>query len=232
MNVFAPLYTLNIFGIKVDSWIVTQWGVMIFLIIVGLILGVKFKKKNSKEYPSKLQVVIEMIYEAVGGMVNENLGDKFRGYVPFVGTLFVYLWILNLCGLIGFGPPTRNLSTVIGFTVITFVLVHYNAIKGKGFGKYLKGYTEPYVLMLPINIIEKIVFPVSLCLRLFGNMLAAAIVMSLIYMGLGGISTLAQFGVPIIPHAFFDLFDGTIQTIIFVMLTVITIKLESQTEEF
>lgn len=223
MNVFAPLYTWNIFGYTVNGDIVTQWGVMIVLIIVGFLLS----RNLSVENPGKLQVTVEMIYEMIGNLVDENMGDEYTGYVPFVGTLFIYLLILDLCGLIGFGPPTRNLSVVIGFTAITFILVHYNAIRKKGLGGYFKGYGQPYVAMLPINIIEKISFPLSLALRLFGNMLTAAIVMGLIYSGLGHISMFAQFGIPIIPHAYFDLFDGVVQTIIFVMLTIITIKLEA-----
>ncbi|MGL4656538.1 MAG: F0F1 ATP synthase subunit A [Sarcina sp.] len=227
MNVFAPLFTINILGFKVGSAVVIQWGVMIFLIIVCSILAKNLKKEGK---PGKLQSALEMLYEAITGMVDGNMGKGYSGYIPFVGTLILYLGILNLCGLIGFGPPTRNLSVVIGFTTITFVLVHYNAIKKKHLGGYLKDYGKPYLPMLPINIIEKIVFPVSLALRLFGNMLAAAIVMGLIYMGLGHIAMFAQFAIPIIPHAFFDLFDGSIQTIIFVMLTIITIKLEGETE--
>ncbi|WP_297436135.1 F0F1 ATP synthase subunit A [uncultured Clostridium sp.] len=228
MNVMAPLYTVDIFGYHMGSGVVTQWGVMIFLIIVLSILGTKLKSKGK---PTKLQACLEMVYEGMESLVSGNMGKSFSGYVPFVGTLAIYLGILNLCGLIGFGPPTRNISVVIGFTVITFVLVHYNAIKFKGFGHYLGGYLNGGVLMLPINIMEKIVFPLSLALRLFGNMLAAAIVMSLIYSGLGHISRVFQFVIPIIPHAYFDLFDGVIQTVIFLMLTIITIKLESQAEE-
>ena len=225
MNVFAPLFTINIFGFSVGSGVVIQWGVMIFLIVVCSILARNLKKG----IPTKLQATLEIVYEAIEGMVAGNMGKGYSGYIPFVGTLAIYLGILNLCGLIGFGPPTRNLSVVIGFTIITFVLVHYNSIKKKRLG-YIKDYGKPYLLMLPINIIEKVVFPVSLALRLFGNMLAAAIVMGLIYSGLGHISMFAQIGLPILPHAFFDLFDGCIQTVIFVMLTIITIKLEGETE--
>ncbi|MGL4451300.1 MAG: F0F1 ATP synthase subunit A [Sarcina sp.] len=227
MNVFAPVFTVNILGFKVGSGIVIQWGVMIVLIILGVLLARNLKKGK----PSKIQTVLEMMYEGFNGLVAGNMGKDYFSYVPYIGTLALFLGVLDLCGLIGFGPPTRNLSVVIGFTTITFVLVHYNSIKRKRLGGYLKGYCKPFALMLPINIIEKIVFPVSLALRLFGNMLAAYIVMTLIYTGLGHITMFAQLIIPIIPHAFFDLFDGTIQTIIFVMLTAITIKIEGQTEE-
>lgn len=223
MNVFAPLFTVHIFGFAIDSDIVTQWGVMVVLIIVGFILT----RKLSVDKPSKLQVGIEMAYDMVAGLVSDNMGEGYEGYVAFVGTLGIYLGILNLCGLIGFGPPTRNLSVVVGFTLITFFLIHYNAIKRKGIGGYLGSYAQPYAAMIPINIMEAIVFPLSLALRLFGNMLAAAIVMSLVYIGLGHISMFAQFAIPVIPHSFFDLFDGIIQTIIFVMLTIITIKIQA-----
>ncbi|MGL5767743.1 MAG: F0F1 ATP synthase subunit A [Sarcina sp.] len=223
MNVFGPLFTWNIFGMEIPSWIIIQWGVMIVLIIAGILLA----RKLSVDKPSKLQVGVEQVYGLIANLVGENMGSKYSGYVPFVGTLAVYLLILDLCGLIGFGPPTRNLSVVIGFTVITVFLVHYNAIRKKGLGGYFKGYAKPYAMMLPINIIEKVSFPLSLALRLFGNMLTAAIVMGLIYSGLRHINVFAQAIIPIIPHSYFDLFDGVVQTIIFVMLTVITIKLDA-----
>lgn len=227
MNVFGPLFTLHVGSLGIPSDIVIQWVIIVILVVVGALTARKLKVAN----PSKFQLSLEMIYETMASLVNENMGSNYTGYVPFVGTLAIFLGILNLCGLIGFAPPTRNLSIVIGFTVITFVLIHFNAMKVKGIGGYFKSYCQPYAAMLPINLMEMIVFPVSLTLRLFGNMLAAAIIMQLVYTGLAHISWFAQLVIPILPHSFFDLFDGLIQTIIFVMLTIITIKLQAETEE-
>ncbi|MFR5266597.1 F0F1 ATP synthase subunit A [Clostridium sp.] len=222
MNVFGPLFIWHIGPLAINADIVIQWFVMLFLIVLLGGLATTFKVEN----PGKIQCILEMIYEYISDLVDSNMGLDFHGYVPFVGTLFLFLFMLDCLGLIGFGPPTRNLSVVIGFTVIAILIIHGTAIKRKGVGRYFKGFIHPYAAMLPLNIMEAIVFPLSLCLRLWGNMLAAAIVMSLVYKWLYSIAWVAQIGFPIMPHSFFDLFDGALQTVIFVMLVVINIKLE------
>lgn len=82
--------------------------------------------------------------------------------------------------------------------------------------------------MLPLNIMERVVLPISLSLRLFGNMLAATLLIDLIYEALGHFGSLFQIGLPIIVHGYFDIFDGAIQMIVFTMLTIINIKLTTE----
>ncbi|MGL4848232.1 MAG: F0F1 ATP synthase subunit A [Clostridium sp.] len=224
MDVFGELFKLDLGFISISGDIIIQWVIMAFLIGVSLVCVKGFKVLK----PGKVQVAIEAMYGALGNVVDENMGDKYKSYVPFVGTLGAFLFIINILGIFGFASPTRNLSVVVGFTIITFVLVHGNSIKRNGVKEYIKSYGRPYIAMLPITLMEKVVFPLSLALRLFGNILASTIVMELLYMGLSKINFLAQIGIPIVGHAFFDLFDGTIQTIIFVMLTIITIKLQAE----
>ena len=148
-------------------------------------------------------------------------------YLPYVGTLVVYLLSLNLLGLIGIEPPTKNLSVTLGLGITSFLVINGTAIKRNGIGGYAKGLASPYALMLPLNILERVTLPISLALRLFGNMLAATLLISLIYQGLGSINFFAQIGLPIVAHAYFDLFDGTIQMLVFTMLTVVYIKIIS-----
>ncbi|WP_297636479.1 F0F1 ATP synthase subunit A [uncultured Clostridium sp.] len=224
MDVFGELFTLKLGGISISGDIVIQWGIMLVVIVTALLMVRGFKVLN----PGKVQSLVEMGYEGLKGLVDENMGKDYGSYVPFVGTLSIFLFLINLSSMVGFESPTRNLSVVIGFTVITFVLVHGNAIKRNGVKEYVKSYGRPFLAMLPITLMEKLVFPLSLALRLFGNVLASTIVMELLYMGLSKLSVFAPIGLPILGHAFFDLFDGTIQTIIFVMLTIITIKLQAE----
>ena len=136
----------------------------------------------------------------------------------------VYLIFLNFMGLIGIKPPTQDLSVTVGLAITTFVTIHYTAIKRNGFGKYLIGYAHPFAFMTPINVMERVMLPVSLALRLFGNMLAATILVDLVYEALGHFAI----GIPIIVHGYFDLFDGTIQMLVFSMLTMIQIKLTAE----
>ena len=136
----------------------------------------------------------------------------------------IYLIFLNFMGLIGIKPPTQDLSVTIGLALTTFIAIHYTAIKRNGFGGYLKGYIHPFAFMAPINFMERVMLPVSLALRLFGNMLAATILVDLVYEVLGHFAI----GLPIIVHGYFDVFDGTIQMLVFSMLTMIQIKLTAE----
>ena len=108
--------------------------------------------------------------------------------------------------------------------IITFFIVQINAIKKNGFGHYLKGYAHPFAFLLPLNLVERFVLPVSLSLRLFGNMTAAVVVLDLVYNSLAKVAWVAQLGIPVPVHAFFDIFDGGMQMFIFVMLTMVNIK--------
>ncbi|MPN49895.1 ATP synthase subunit a [bioreactor metagenome] len=98
---------------------------------------------------------------------------------------------------------------------------------------YLKSYIKPMPLLLPITLLERLIFPISLALRLFGNILAATVIMSLIYGALLEIQTAIGLVIPIPFHMYFDIFDGAIQAVIFTFLTMIQIKLiaEESSEE-
>ncbi|MGL4992004.1 MAG: F0F1 ATP synthase subunit A [Sarcina sp.] len=223
MNIFAPMFTLKIGSLVLPSYLIMQWVVMLFIIVIAIIITSKLKMK-----PGKIQTVAEMFYEAVDKIVSGNIGRKGANFIPFVGTLMIYILLLNLVGLLGIAPPTKNLNITAAFAIVVLVVIHGYAIKENGFIGYLKGYVSHGIMMLPLNLMERTIFPVSLALRLFGNMLAASIVIDLVYEGLSHITWAAQIGLPIIAHGFFDVFDGTIQMIVFVMLTVINIKITAQ----
>ncbi|MDO4535303.1 MAG: F0F1 ATP synthase subunit A [Clostridium perfringens] len=224
MNVFAPNFTINIAGWQIGSPIVYEWAVMVILIVFSLIVT----RKMSTRKPNKIQTIVEMLYSFLEGLVIDNVGEEYANYVPVIGTMFMMLLLLDLSGLVGFSEATSNLSVTAGFTVITFCIMHGNAIKKNGPAEYLKGYARPYIPMILLNLMELFILPLSLCLRLFGNMLAAAIVMGLIYTGLNSLGWAFQLVLPIPAHLFFDAFDGVIQTIIFVMLTVMYMKLQAE----
>ncbi|HEX9025843.1 MAG TPA: F0F1 ATP synthase subunit A [Clostridium sp.] len=219
------LYSFKIgkFVINITSDIIVQWAIILILGISVFLLT-----RNLKEKPNKIQTALENFYEVVNSLVLSTMGESYGRFVPYIGTLMIYLLMLNFTGLVGIEPPTQKLSTAIAFAITSFCVIHVNAIKKNGPIEYLEGYAKPFVLMLPINVMEKIVFPVSLSLRLFGNMLAATIIIDLIYQALGNIGIFAQIGLPVIVHGYFDLFDGTIQMIVFTMLTMIQIKLTAE----
>lgn len=223
MELVAPIFSFKIGSLVIDSDIVFQWLVILVLGVTAYLLTRDLKAK-----PSKRQVAIEYIYDTVYNLVKDNMGEKNLSFVPYIGSLMAYLLVLNLLGLIGIMPPTRDLNVTAALAFISFCVIQANTIKKNGVGGYLHGYTQPFALMLPLNIMERVILPVSLSLRLFGNMLAATILVELVYEALGHVAMVAQIGLPIFVHAYFDVFDGTIQMIVFVMLTMINIKITAE----
>ena len=215
------IYSRNFgaFTVDITTSVVVQWVIIAILGIGSFLLT-----RNLKEKPDKKQAALEKIYDTIKSVVTSTMGESYINFVPYIGSLMIYLIFLNFMGLIGIKPPTQDLSVTVGLAITTFVTIHYNAIKHNGIGKYIKGYFQPFAFMAPINVMERVMLPVSLALRLFGNMLAATILVDLVYKALGHFAI----GIPIIVHGYFDLFDGTIQMLVFSMLTMIQIKLTAE----
>lgn len=210
----------------IPNSIILQWIIILIIYIAAAAL-----KKRLSIVPKGSQAWVEILVEKTQTLVKENMGEEFIGFTPFIGTIALYLLIMNLTGLLGVKPPTADYGTALGLSLISFGTIHWTAVSREGIGGYLKGYVHPYAFMLPLNIIERLFIPISLSLRLFGNIVAGTILVELIYKGLGYISNAVKLKIPLlqliipIPFAiYFDLFDGVIQTIIFVMLTMIFIK--------
>lgn len=225
MQVIMQLPSVNIFGynFQITFSLIVQW-----VIVLALSLLILFINKNLKKIPDKKQSVVEIFVEFVEKTVEESMGKSFKNFVPYIGTLGIYLLLMNLVGIFGIKPPTSDYSVTLGMGLVTFIVIQGYTIKKTGLIHYFTGYAKPLPLLLPVNIMERIMLPVSLSLRLFGNMFAATIIMELLYGALGSVTWVAQLGIPIPLHMYFDLFDGTIQMIIFVMLTMINIVIISE----
>ena len=225
MEEMAPLFALNLFGYEyqVTSALFIQWVV----IAIALVLSILYSRKV-KRIPGKIQSVVEMGIEFLSNVVKENMGPESRAFIPYIGSLGIYLFLLNMVGLFGIKPPTSDYSVTLGIALTTFFVVQGYTIKKLGLWGYFKGYASPVPLLLPINIMERFMLPISLSLRLFGNIFAATMIMELLYGALTGINFIAAIGLPIPFHFYFDIFDGTIQMIIFVMLTMINIKITAE----
>lgn len=225
METLEPIWSFGLgpFTIDIAPEVVIQWGIM--LLITGLAI---WSTKGMKVRPGKKQTVIETLYTTVKDAIVSNMGENFTDMIPFIGSLFIFLLLMNFIGLIGLPVPTKNFSVTVGLALITFFMVQYYSISRYGLKSYFKGYTYPLALITPINILERVMLPVSLALRLFGNILAATFLVELCYEALGSIGFIAKLGIPIPLHAYFDIFDGGIQTIIFIMLTMINIKITAE----
>ena len=197
---------------------------LVIILFVGILAWYVTKDLKSKP-EGKKQVVVEYIYNLIKNLVDSNMGKEYRDVIPFIGTLAVFILIMNLTGLVGIAAPTKNFSVTIALSLIVFVFIHAYTIRKRGVIGYLGGYVQPMAFMLPINIIERVMLPISLALRLFGNVLAATFLVELVYKALSSIAWIAEIGLPIPLHAYFDIFDGAIQMVIFVMLTMINTKI-------
>jgi F-type H+-transporting ATPase subunit a len=198
---------------------------MAIVIVLALILT-----RNLKKVPSKRQSIIEMVVGFIYDLIHQNMGDKYKSFVPFIGTMGIFLLFLNLTGLVGIEPSTKDINVTAGFAIISFVVINANAFMKVGVKGYAKELVSPFPMMLPMNLLEKFTLPISLCLRLFCNMLVGSIILGLLYELLVYLSHIAAFVIPIPLHFFFDMFDGMIQVYIFMMLTMIYTKLGADVE--
>lgn len=223
MELTHPIFSFNIGKLVIDI----KPEAIIQLVLVLLIgILVWWATKDLKRRPTgKKQVLVEYIYTTIQNVVNANMGEQYGDMIPFIGTLAVFIVTMNLLGLVGITPVTNNFSVTLALGLISFVVIQGYTMKKIGIGHYFLGYGQPMLMMLPINVIERVMLPVSLSLRLFGNILAASFLVELVYESLDKIAWIAQIGLPVPLHAYFDIFDGCIQMVIFVMLTMINIKI-------
>lgn len=223
MELTHPIFSFNIGKLVIDI----KPEAIIQLVLV-LLIGILawWATKDLKRRPTgKKQVLVEYIYTTIQNVVNSNMGEQYGDMIPFIGTLAVFIVTMNLLGLVGITPVTNNFSVTLALGLISFVVIQGYTMKKIGIGHYFLGYGQPMLMMLPINVIERVMLPVSLSLRLFGNILAASFLVELVYESLDKIAWIAQIGLPVPLHAYFDIFDGCIQMVIFVMLTMINIKI-------
>lgn len=215
--------------IQVTETVTVTWFIMAVLTVLSIIFT-----RNLERIPGKVQNVLEMLVDTINGLTKQTMGEDKVGFAPYVGTLMIFLAVANLIGLAGLRPPTADVNTTMALAMITFTLIHVNGTRRKGLGGYLKGFTEPIVLITPINIIGEVATPISLGFRLFGNIVGGMIIMKLIYFALAGLSTkilgasappIFQAFIPSILHGYFDVFAGVLQSFIFTMLTMVNVSM-------
>lgn len=194
---------------------------MILIMATIMIFALVARKKimNAEEIPTGLQNVVEFAVETLEGFVNSSMGANGRKYICYVGTLFLYILLSNISGLFGLRPPTADFGTTFSLALITFVMIQYNNLKYNKFGAFT-GLFQPIWFLFPINLIGEIATPVSMSLRLFGNVMAGTVMMALYY---GLLPIIVKLGIPAFLHVYFDLFSGAIQAYVFSMLTMVFI---------
>ncbi|WP_027400450.1 F0F1 ATP synthase subunit A [Anaerovorax odorimutans] len=223
----GPRVIFSIGKINFTETIIWAWIICIVLIAFAFVSTRKMEK-----IPKGSQAVAELIVEFIYKLVRNTMGKEHEKFAPYIGTLFMFLILANSLGLIDQRPVTADINTTFALAGITFFLIHYNSIRSRSFKGYIKHMADPYPFMLPINVIGDLAFPLSLSFRLFGNITAGMIVLTLIYGGLEGITQsmgipipFLQIGIPLPAHAFFDIFEPILQAFIFNMLTMVFIAI-------
>ncbi|WP_252187622.1 F0F1 ATP synthase subunit A [Anaeromonas gelatinilytica] len=207
--------------IYIHDTVVNSWLVVIALSIFAIYINKKIKNAKVDEKPTGILNVVEIIVEAIDNLVESTMGKDKMKFSPYIVMLALYLAVANLLGLIGLTPPTSDYNVTLALAIITFVMTQYYGMKSKGVGGYLKTLGEPFVFLLPINIVGEIANPISLSFRLFGNILSGVIIMGLLYGALGYFAPVVTFAL----HGYFDVFAGLIQTFIFMMLTMVFVSM-------
>lgn len=210
----------------------------VIIIIFIVIVGIKLKKHDPNKPPKGILLLAEMLVTWTNGICQEALGSRWKKFAPFVLFQGMFLLVANLSGLLGLTPATANICVTLALGIVTGVVIHAAAIKYSGLKSYLKGYLDPISFMLPINIFSELVTPISMGLRLFGNIFSGTVVMTMIYYVLGtiwiGIFPVGYLITPVITpilHAIFDVFLGFIQVYVFMLLTVVFIAGKIPEEE-
>lgn len=201
-------YTINIAESVVVSWIVI--GIVLMLCLI-LTTGLKV------DHISRRQALAEWLVEKGEGLIESMVGEEGKEYIPYLLTVLIFIGLSNTIGLIGMKPPTKDLNVTAALAIMSIVIVQVAAIRKKRIGGWLKGFTHPVAIVTPINILELGIKPLSLCMRLFGNVVGAFVIMELL-------KTVVPILVPAVFSLYFDIFDGLLQAYVFVFLTSMYIK--------
>ena len=174
-------FTIPIFGgIPITQTTVSHLIVTIFLCVASILLG-----KRLKNRPDGLQVMVEKGVMMLHNMVVETMGAHNAHWMPFIATIFLSSICGSFIGLTGFlRSSTADLSCVLVWALMVTAIIWYNNIKNNGFLGWLKGFTEPIVVMTPMNIISEIAQPISMAFRHFGNVAGGGVITTLIYTSL------------------------------------------------
>ena len=194
--------------------------IFLVLLIVIIIVGVKIKKVDPLGDVPTWMIPWISITEIVNNFTKTNIGRRWKHYAPYFMALGISLFFQNISSVFGLTNPTSFMITNAALAIISFFIVQVTGIRSLGLKGYLKSFIGPVpwlaIIMIPINIISEFAFPLSLTLRLTGNIVAGNVIGMLI-------KSAGWKVLPFLPaiNIYFDLMSGTIQTLVFVILTVI-----------
>ncbi len=209
----APGVVFRVGDIPITETMFVGWLVMLFILGLGAII-----RRTLDERPRGIQTYAEIAVNGFHAVVSDTMGADKVGFLSFVGALILFVFISNILGVAGVRPPTSDVNITMGMAILTFLMTQFYRAKAKGILGYFKDFGQPIALLFPLNIISELAAPISLGMRLFGNILGGTIIVALIY-------DVFPVAIPIPFHLYFDLFVGAVQTYIFAMLTMVYVKM-------
>ena len=199
--------------VKLNATIVFTWVLMLALTLGAALVT---RRLSHGRTISRWQSLLEIVVTSIQTQIEEVGLQQPRSYLPFLGTMFLFVAASSLCTLIpGFEPPTGSLSTTAALAACVFVAVPVFGIAGQGLGRYLRTYIEPTVLMLPFNLISEVSRTLALAVRLFGNMMSGAMILAILLM-------ITPFVFPVVMTVL-GLLTGMVQAYIFSILAAVYI---------
>lgn len=227
---------------EIQKTIYSIFIVTVFIAILLVIINRIITKFDPLDKPRGIVLLLIMAVDFISGIVNGAIKDKKIAdkLIPYFLTIIIYIFFSNIAGLFSIECPTSNYSVTLTLAALTCILIEVCSLKAKGAKKYLHGWVEPMAPFLVMNLISKIATLLSLSLRLFGNILAGGILMSVIYQLFANISAMipvvGEFNIvavivaPVL-HFYFDLFSGVMQAFLFTTLSANFIGNELPSEE-
>ncbi|MDD8015966.1 MAG: F0F1 ATP synthase subunit A [Acidobacteriota bacterium] len=214
---------LGLAGLKVKdpAHLVPDYIVMVLFVVILLIVVFGLASRKLSLVPSKRQSVLEMIIQIFEGQIVDIIGEQGKKFLPLIATIGIFIFTCNMLGLVpGFMSPTSKLNVTMGCAMVVFIYYHWQGMKAQGVLKYLKQFMGPIPalapLLIPIEIISHFSRPVSLSMRLFGNIFAEEMLIMIM-------ASIIPFFLPL-PFMAVAIFTAVIQSFVFVLLSCIYIS--------
>ena len=207
-------FTIPLFGgIPVAESVVITWLIMAVFLVLMLVMTRDLRVHNI----TKRQAALETFVTFVQNLTRSFVGEHGESFVSYLSTILIFVGVANIVGIFGLKPPTKDLNVTAALAFMSIALVEAASFRSKGAKGFLKSFAQPSPVMVPINLMEIVTRPLSLCMRLFGNVLGAFVIMKLLELFVPAV-------LPAICSLYFDFFDGLIQAYIFVFLTGLFIR--------
>ena len=212
--------------------------IALILIVLAIIVGIQARRADFKKAPKGLLLIVEWAVEKLDAFTMDTMGEGFENFGGILLGLIPFLFLCFTIGITGLPTPMNNLAVPLTMALVTFGFIHFTAMRYNHL-KYFKRFIDPIPVFLPINLISMWAPLISMTLRMFGNAIVGWVLLSIVNWSLESVSAsvfsfissdvnqifFVPIGTPLL-HAYFDLFSGFIQTMVFVFLTVLFIAQE------